>query len=126
MDHFLCDEMLMDLINPCTSKPGYRSDHSLIEIKINVCELKRGRGIWKLNFSLLKNKDYLILINNIIDSEKLAYAIPICNPDNITNMPDSELNLTIPDDKFLEILLLKIRGETIKICNSFKMEDRII
>ena len=32
-----------------------------------------------MNNSLLKNKDYLILINKIIDEEKEKYCLPIFN-----------------------------------------------
>ena len=49
-----------------------------------------GRGLWKLNCSLLKNKDYLILINNLIDCEKLANSALVYNPINVTSIPDSK------------------------------------
>ena len=38
----------------------------------------------------------------------------VYNPINIASIPNSELQFTIANDTFLEILLLKIRGETIK------------
>ena len=65
----------------------------------------------------------MILVNNTIDREKLSYAVPIYNPTNINTIPDSEIEFTIPDDEFLEILLLKIRGETIKFSTRLKKQS---
>ena len=73
LDYFLCSDILSDIVNSCVIKPGYRRDHSFVITRLCICKFKRGCGLWKLNCSLLKNKDYLILINNLIDSEKLAY-----------------------------------------------------
>ena len=54
------------------------------------------------------------MINNTIDREKLRYTVPIYNPNNITKLPDADINFTISDSEFLEVLLLQIRGETIR------------
>ena len=113
----------MDIVNSCVIKPGYRTDHSFVIMKLCICKFKRGRGLWKLNCSLLKNKDYLILINNLTDSEKLAYSAMVYNPINVTSIPNSELQFLIADDTFLKILLLKIRGETIKYASALKKQS---
>ena len=112
-----------DHIDKCNIKPGYRSDHSFIELIITLCKFERGRGLWKLNCSLLKDKEYLININNVIDREKLRYAVPIYNQDNITNLHDSCIEFTISDSDFLEILLLQIRGETVRYASALKKKD---
>ena len=39
--------------------PGYRTDHSTIELGLQIISNKRGKGFWKLNTSLLRNIDYL-------------------------------------------------------------------
>ena len=39
--------------------PGYRTDHSTIELGLQITSNKRGKGFWKLNISLLRNIDYL-------------------------------------------------------------------
>ena len=72
-------------------KPGYRTDHSFVIMKICICKFKRGRRLWKLHSSLLENKDYLILINNLIDSEKLTYSAMVYSPINVASIPNSEL-----------------------------------
>ena len=79
-----------------------------------MCKFVKGRGLWKFDCSLLKNKDYLIYINNIIDKEKMNYAVPVYNPISISSLSDECINFTISDSQFLEVLLLQIRDETIK------------
>ena len=123
LDYFLCSDTLVDIVNSCIIKPGYRTDHSFVIMKLGICKFRRGRGLWKLNCSLLKNKDYLILINNLIDREKLTYSAMVYNPISVAAIPNSELQFTIADDTFLKILLLKIRGETIKFASTLKEQS---
>ena len=77
LDYFLTSNTLLYLVTKCQIKAGYRSDHSISELVINICKFQRGRGLWKFNCSLLKNKDYLIKINSLIEREKLNYALPV-------------------------------------------------
>ena len=115
LDYFIASAKLMDIISSCQIKPGYRSDHSIIETNIVMCKFKRGKGIWKLNCSLLKDKDYLIRINNAIDEEKSRYTTPSTN---------EEMNgdNTISHSLLLEIILLRLRGESIKFSTIKKRE----
>ena len=66
----------------------------------------------------------MILINNLIDREKLSYALPVYNQNTITQLPDSTINFTISDSQFLEVLLLQIRGETIKFATALKKKNK--
>ena len=120
LDYFIISDNLKDWINSCSIKPGYRSDHSIIQLDILMCKFVKGRGLWKFNCSLLKNKDYLIYINNIIDKEKMNYAVPVYNPISISSLSDECINFTITDSQFLEVLLLQIRGETVKFSAMLK------
>ena len=52
LDYFLVSENIVDIIHKCKVKPSYRSDHLTIELDII--------------HSLLKNSEYLNLINKII------------------------------------------------------------
>ena len=45
LDYYLCNETFMDIVSSTAIKPGYRSDHSFLELNLNTCEFKRGRGI---------------------------------------------------------------------------------
>ena len=59
----------------------------------------------------LKDIKYIKGINNVIEEEIIRYAVPIYNRSNLLK---NKIRFTIDDDLFLETLLLKIRGQTIK------------
>ena len=86
--------------------PSYRSDHSIIEI--NLSEFKHGKGYWKFN-SLLKNKNYLDLINKIIEEEKVKYALPVYNMNYVTGSNET-IEFTIPSDLFLGDTIFENKG----------------
>ena len=44
----------------------------------------------------------------------------VYNPINVASIPNSELQFIIAYDTFLKILLLRIRGETIKFASALK------
>ena len=54
--HHLHDIML-ELIHKCDIRPGYRSDHSIVELQLIFFKFERGKGTWKLNFHCLSNKN---------------------------------------------------------------------
>ena len=105
---------MLDLVMDCNIKPGYRSDHSSIELNIKLNNFIRGKGVWIFNCSLLKDPDYLTLINKRIDKEIINYAAKVYNMDKIQDLDKDKLYLTISDSLFLENILLQMRGETIK------------
>jgi hypothetical protein len=58
-------------------EPGVYSDHSIISIKITAntnTKETRGRGLWKLNTSLLKDKDYIARINKTLEESEIKYS----------------------------------------------------
>ena len=67
LEYFLTSHTMIDMIDSCDIKPSYQSDHSIIEIKVYISNFVSGRGTWKMKNNLLKKKDYLNLINKIID-----------------------------------------------------------
>ena len=64
------------------------------------------------------------MVNNLIDSEKLNYAALVYNPTYVNQISDRDLHMYIPDDLFLEVLLLKIIGETIKFASRLKNKEQ--
>ena len=110
LDYFITSRSFVDLISSSRIIPGYKSDHSILELNIIINKFVRGRGIWKFNCDLLKDIDYLKMINKVILQEKIDYALPIYNIDFIENN-DMDICFSINDNLFLETLLLKIRGE---------------
>ena len=130
LDFFLASSNILDIINKCDIKIGYRSDHSVIELEILLNKFICGKGIWKFNNSHLENPKYLDRINEVITEEIQKYAIPVYNLDFLRNR-FSDIEMTIDDDTFLEMLLLRIRGETIKFASYEKkkkmhQESRLI
>ena len=61
---------MADIINISSIRSSYHSDHSIIEIDINLSDFKHGKGYWKFNNSLLKNSAYLKFVTKIIEEEK--------------------------------------------------------
>ena len=103
---------MTDIVNSCSIVPRYRSDHSIIEMTNTISNFVTGRDISKLNNSLLKNLDYLNLINSVIEDEKIKYLLPVYNLKYIKENCD-KIHLSIDDDTFSEMLFMRICGETI-------------
>ena len=105
------------------------SDHCPIDLEIDFSKFQRGRGFWKFNNSLLKDPEYLTLINKVINRVTTQYAIVNNNPrfyfdtsfetvlqfmEDQTPETLQELELVINPELFLDTLLMEIRGATIK------------
>ena len=60
-------------------------------------------------------------INKIIQEELLKYAVPVYSIQHIKENPTS-ISLILDDEMFLEVLLPRIRGETIKFASHLKRE----
>ena len=122
LDMFLASSNILDITNTCEIRASYRSDHSTIELEMKINKFLQGKGLWKFNNSLLECPEYVDLVNGIIVEEKLKYAIPLYNLDffknNFTN-----IEMIIDHDLFLETLLLRIRGETIKFATTQKKKS---
>ena len=73
----------------------------------------------KFNCSLLKDKEYLDVIDKTIKDETVKYAAKVYNMEKI----DQNIHLTIGDRLFLETLLLEMRGTTIQYSTRLKKEQ---
>ena len=124
LDYFLISNNLMGEIRSSSISPGYRSDHSLVTIKIKKKEFKRDRTFWKFNNSLLKDQEYVKTIKQLIETIKQQYAILIYSPDELQNIPANEIQFNISDQLFFETLLMEIRGKTISYSSHKKKADR--
>jgi exonuclease III len=70
LDYFLISESLTYLTTKCEIQHALYSDHNPVHLQISSeNENKRGRGFWKLNTSLLRDNNYIKLINELIDKE---------------------------------------------------------
>ena len=115
---------MTDLIDKCDIKAGYRSDHCIVSMDMVFNNFSICKGIWKFNNSLLKNKDYLKLINEIIEDEIIKYAVPVYQIEFLKNNFNN-IMFTVDNETFLEVLILRIRGETIKFASCLKKQTDI-
>ena len=71
LDYFLVTRSLEYDISDCQIKPGLSSDHSLVRLNLSLKRaVKRGKGMWKFNNNLLRDKKYVNLIRDSIQNVK--------------------------------------------------------
>ena len=119
LDFFLVHESIFQFVTDANITSGYRTDHSAITLKLKFQESARGKGYWKFNNSLLKDKLYVDEVKKVIEEVKQTYAI---NLQGEINIPNEDVIFNINDQLFLETLLVIIRGHTIKY-SSFKKKQ---
>ena len=114
MDYFLVSESLFQHVTEADIIAGYRTDYNGITLKLKLIENIRGKGYWKFNNSLLKDNEYIDIVKQTIIEVKDTYKII----DNIVNANDNirnaDIEFDINDQLFFEILMMIIRGNTIR------------
>ena len=123
LDMFLISASLEGYVKETAIQPGYRSDHSIITLTLDFERQPRGRGLFKFNASLLKDRKYISLVKNTIISTVREYAIPLYREEYILKNP-TYVEMTISASLFYEILMLTIRRETISFGIRKKKEER--
>ena len=58
LDYFLVSENLRNSIVSSRHSIEFKLDHSIVSLNIDIINLTRGPGYFKLNSSLLLNEDY--------------------------------------------------------------------
>ena len=104
IDFFLISFGLSSLVTKSTILPSFLSDHSPVEIKINLEESERGKGFWKLNCSLLRDIEYINQIKQTIRETV-------------------EDNTNLEHGMLWEMIKLKIRGTSIKYSSRKKRSN---
>lgn len=66
LDYFFVSHDLVLRTNKVDIKPKFFSDHSRIVLNLDFATHKRGKGYWRFNNLLLKDPDFLKLMNNTI------------------------------------------------------------
>ena len=90
----------------------YRSDHSALELELEFKKIKC-LNFWKFNLALLKDKQYLTEINDAIKRVKEQYAVVVYGRQQLQNIALKDLQFTISDQLFLDVLSMEIRSKTI-------------
>jgi hypothetical protein len=104
LDFFLISQGMTGFIENSSIQPGYCTDHSMITISLNLLNHPRGRGMWKLNNSLLQDIEYIAKIKETVRDTV-----------NINNAIDHQL--------LWELVKYKIRQETIKFASNKKKKS---
>ena len=112
LDYFLASDFLSVSITGCSIVPGYRTDHSMLLMMLNVNNQTHGKGYFKFNVSLLKDSAYVSRVKQTIERTVLQYSLPVYSTDFMANH-GGEVEFTINDSLFWEVLVLNIRTETI-------------
>ena len=119
---FLLSEDLLTDVSDCKIIPGYRTDHSIVLLDITFGKFKKRRFYWKFSNSLLHDKDYINQIKQLMIEIKRRYAadIQLYEGTIIEEIPNDQLQLSINDQLFFEVLLLKIGGNSISYVSFVK------
>ena len=73
LDFFLTSQSLLGNIISANILPGFKTNHSMITLNISLHSNPRGPGFWKLNTSLLADRDYIDLIRLTIHETQNEY-----------------------------------------------------
>ena len=74
LDMFLSSETLRPFIKDCGKMPEHKSDHNPIFIVLDFAKFCKGKGTWKFQDTLLKQQDYVELINKTITETCSKYV----------------------------------------------------
>lgn len=66
LDYFLLSENLVNSVVSCEHRISYKSDHSIVELKVDINNTQRGPGYFKLNNTFLLDNQYQENIRNSI------------------------------------------------------------
>lgn len=116
LDYFFISADIMARTDKTEIKPGYRSDHSIINLDLKINNQSRGKGFWKFNTSLLHDQEYSQLIKQVIRENIERYALPE------QNLEIHDILFQVSDQLFFETLKMEIRTTTISYSSRKKRE----
>ena len=73
LDFFLVSQSLTCNVTNADILAGFKTDHSLVTIKLALHSNPRGPGFWKLNTSLLSEEEYVNQIKTTIKAVQNEY-----------------------------------------------------
>ena len=104
LDYFLISDNVANSVISCTHKASFKSDHSVVMLKIELKQEAKGPGYFKLNNSLLLDEEY---------KEKIKHSI-----NEITT-----INKDANPNTLWELIKGTIRNETIKYATFKKKQN---
>ena len=116
LDFFLVSQDLYSQMYKTRISPGYRTDHSLVILELVQSKQERGKGFWKFNAALLRDRDYVFMVKETIKDVLELYLKPGYR------IEDENAEFNIDDQLLFEALKLEIRGRTVAYCAKEKRE----
>ena len=108
LDFFLISESLCPNVLEAEIIPGYRTDHSMITVKISTTANPRGPGFWKLNTHFLTETKYIDLVKKTIGDVSKEY----------------EGHHEVDKILLWDVIKMKIRAASIKYAKTKKSRSR--
>lgn len=124
LDFFLLSDYLFWYFEETDILPGYRSDHSMITLRLKFRQEIKPNNFWKFNSSLLKDQDFIKEINTEIMSIIEEYAIDDYDRTILSDMSKANIKFKVSDKVFLDFLLMKIRSKTIAYATHKKRKTK--
>ena len=126
LDYFLISETLLDVYEDSTIKYSYKSDHSPVNLKLNISKHKRGPGVWKLNNSLLLDETFQKIVKKEIELVISTYVCTPYNPKFVQeNLNDYNFEYMIEIELLWEVLNAQIRGRIIAFASNKKRKTNL-
>ena len=124
LDYFLVSESLIHYSCNELIRPGYRTDHSIVELTLNFGKTRsKGKSFWKFNNTLLYNKDFVKEIKNSFLNTKMQYAVFPYNPLKIDEIDNEIFESVLNPQLFLEMLLLNARSISISMSTAIRKKE---
>ena len=78
LDYFIMPLECGSKVSDCQIIHGLQSDHDYVKMSLNIDETIKGRGYWKFNVALLRDKTFVDEMNDLIEKsfEKNKYKNP--------------------------------------------------
>jgi exonuclease III len=124
LDFFLLNENLVQYYKDADIVPGYRTDHSMVILKLQFGKDVKRKTFWKFNSSLLKDKEYVEEINQEINNVILEYAAENISQAALNEKSIMDIHLTVSDKIFIDFLLMKLRSKTIAYATHKKRKTK--
>ena len=136
LDFFLTSTSLRPFITNCEHLTPYKSDHLPIRLSLDFSKFKKGKGLWKLNNSLLNNINYIERINRTIATTFAKYVLidgyddfftesselELENFLNLSSDEKNEFNYKINPNLLIEMLINDIKNESVSFESALKRE----
>ena len=96
----------------------------MVILKLTFGDEIKHKTYWKFNASLLKDRQYVEEVNNLIDSVVEEYTLDHHKQSTLRDVPGTDTDLTVCNKVFLDFMLMKIRSKTIAYATMKKKKSR--